>query len=114
VQGRLLPGGDSGAEGWGSADQFAAVLETAALNEAQLAEYCRKRGLYPEQVKGWRVACEQPMPGTRSRVGGEGGPPRGPAAAARGHLGVRGAPGGTWGSGLPLHISCNRDSLRFA
>jgi transposase-like protein len=59
AQGRLLPGGDSGPEGWSSADKFAAVLETAALNEAQLAEYCRKRGLYPEQVTQWRVACEQ-------------------------------------------------------
>jgi transposase-like protein len=48
-----------GPEGWGSADKFAAVLESAALNESQLAEYCRKRGLYPEQVKSWRMACEQ-------------------------------------------------------
>jgi transposase-like protein len=59
AKGRLLPDGDSGPEGWGWADKFAAVLETAALNEAQLAEYCRKRGLYPEQVKSWRIACEQ-------------------------------------------------------
>ena len=59
AQGRLLPDGDSGPEGWGSAEKFAAVLESAALNEAQLAEYCRKRGLYPEQVKSWRMACEQ-------------------------------------------------------
>ncbi len=59
AQGRLLPDGDTGAEGWSSADKFAAVLETASLNEAELAEYCRRRGLYSEQVKGWRVACEQ-------------------------------------------------------
>jgi len=35
------------------------VLETATLNEADLAEYCRKRALYPVQIKDWRVACEQ-------------------------------------------------------
>jgi transposase-like protein len=35
------------------------VLETAALNEADLAEYCRKRGLYPAQITAWRSACEQ-------------------------------------------------------
>lgn len=29
------------------------------MNEAELAEYCRQRGLYPEQVKAWRAACEQ-------------------------------------------------------
>ena len=35
------------------------MLETAALNEADLAEYCRKRGLYPAQIAAWRSACEQ-------------------------------------------------------
>jgi hypothetical protein len=40
-------------------DKFAAVLETATLNEADLSEYCRKRGLIPEQIAAWRTACEQ-------------------------------------------------------
>lgn len=44
-KGQLLPDADAGPEGWTSRDKFAAVLETAALNEADLAEYCRKRGL---------------------------------------------------------------------
>jgi transposase-like protein len=57
--GRLLPDGDNTPEGWTSQDKFAAVLETAALSAAELAEYCRKRGLYPEQVRAWRGACEQ-------------------------------------------------------
>jgi transposase-like protein len=39
--------------------KFAVVVETAALNEAELGEYCRKRGLYPEQVHAWRRVCEQ-------------------------------------------------------
>jgi hypothetical protein len=42
-----------------SRDKFAAVLETAALNEADLAAYCRQRGLYAEQIQAWRTACEQ-------------------------------------------------------
>ena len=58
-KGQLLPDADAGPEGWTSRDKFAAVLETAALNEADLAEYCRKRGVYPAQIKTWRVACEQ-------------------------------------------------------
>jgi hypothetical protein len=33
------------------------VLETAALNAAELAEYCRRRGLYAEQIAAWREAC---------------------------------------------------------
>lgn len=57
--GRLLPAGDGSPAGWSSADKFAAVLETAALNEVEFSEYCRNRGLYPEQVKQWRRACEQ-------------------------------------------------------
>ena len=57
--GQLLPDADAGPEGWSSRDKFAAVLETAAMNEADLAEYCRKRGLFPEQIKAWRLACEQ-------------------------------------------------------
>jgi len=58
-KGQLLPAADAGPEGWSSRDKFAAVLETAALNEADLAEYCRKRGLYPAQIAAWRSACEQ-------------------------------------------------------
>lgn len=57
-RGRLLPDTDLTPEGWTSKDKFAAVLETASLNETELAAYCRKRGLYPEQVQAWRVACE--------------------------------------------------------
>ena len=58
-KGQLLPDAAGGPEGWSSRDKFAAVLETAALNEADLAEYCRKRGLYPAQIAAWRSACEQ-------------------------------------------------------
>ena len=36
-QGRLLPDADAGPDGWTSRDKFAAVLETAALNEVDLA-----------------------------------------------------------------------------
>lgn len=35
------------------------MLETAALTEQELAEYCRRRGLYPEQIQRWRASCEQ-------------------------------------------------------
>ena len=36
---------------------MAVVIETAALNEEELAEYCRRKGLYVEQVMGWREAA---------------------------------------------------------
>lgn len=43
--------------------RFAMVVETATLNEAELAEYCRKKGLYPEDLKAWRTQAEQAMSG---------------------------------------------------
>ncbi|WP_256388266.1 transposase [Pseudoruegeria sp. SK021] len=58
-KGQLLPDADAGPEGWSSRDKFAAVLETAALNEADLAEYCRTRGIFPEQILAWRGACSR-------------------------------------------------------
>ena len=58
-KGQLLPDGDSTPEGWSSRDKFAAVLATATLSEVEIGEYCRQRGLYPEQVQAWRQACEQ-------------------------------------------------------
>ena len=58
-KGQLLPDADAGTECGSWRDKFAAVLETAALNEADLAEYCRKRGLYHAQIAAWRSACEQ-------------------------------------------------------
>jgi transposase-like protein len=58
-EGRLMPDGDKTPAGWCAADKFAAVVETAAMNEAELSVYCRERGLYTEQLGEWRKACEQ-------------------------------------------------------
>jgi transposase-like protein len=59
AEGRLMPDGDSTPAGWSARDKFAAVVETAAMNEAELSAYCRQRGLYAEQIEQWREACEQ-------------------------------------------------------
>lgn len=67
ARGRLVPDGE-GPKGWSSQDKFAAVLETATLNEAELGEYCRKQGLYPEQVKAWRKACEEANAWEEARI----------------------------------------------
>ena len=57
-KGQLLPDADTGPEGWTSRDKFAAVLETAAMNDADLAEYCRKRGVFAAQIKAWRGSSQ--------------------------------------------------------
>lgn len=59
AEGRLMPDGASTPEEWSSRDKFIVVLETAAMNETDLAEYCRRRGLFAEQIRHWRQACEQ-------------------------------------------------------
>ena len=33
------------------------MLHTATLSEIELSEYCRSKGLYPEQIAAWRQAC---------------------------------------------------------
>ena len=42
---------------WSSEEKFAVVLECATLSEIELGEYCRRRGLYAEQVMTWKQAC---------------------------------------------------------
>ena len=42
---------------WTSEDKFYVVLETAPLTEVELAEYCRRKGIYADEVKSWRKQC---------------------------------------------------------
>ena len=43
------------------------VAETANLSESQLSEYCREKGLFPEQVKAWKAACLDGMASGEAR-----------------------------------------------
>ena len=57
TQGVAVPGNGKNSEQWSSEDKFAVVLETAAMSIAEQAEYCRRKGLFIEQIKEWRQAC---------------------------------------------------------
>jgi len=59
IQGRLLPDSNVLVTQWTSQNKFAAVVETAAMVEAERSEYCRQRGIYPEDLRRWRCACEE-------------------------------------------------------
>ena len=59
AKGQFLPDANAGPEGWTSRDKLAAVIETASMNAADLGEYCRRRGVYLEQLSVWREACER-------------------------------------------------------
>ena len=42
---------------WTSHDKFQVVLETASLTERELAEYCRRKGIYVDDIKNWKEQC---------------------------------------------------------
>jgi transposase-like protein len=56
-KGIAVPGDDIKPDHWHGQDKLAVVIETAALNESELSEYCRNKGLYPEQVQRWKEAA---------------------------------------------------------
>lgn len=53
-EGMAVPADPSNPENWSGQDKLAVVIETAALNERELSEYCRKKGLYAEQIARWK------------------------------------------------------------
>lgn len=56
----LLQTDDDGANEHYSAEQiFSFVIETATMSEHELSAYCREKGLYVEQIKGWKAASIQ-------------------------------------------------------
>ena len=57
AEGVASPGKDALPDDWSTQDKFLIVVETASMNETELAEYARKKGLYVEQIKAWRDAC---------------------------------------------------------
>ena len=57
--GSATPGNAQSSDNWSSQDKFLVVMETFAMNEVELAEYCRKKGLYREQIEAWKEVCLQ-------------------------------------------------------
>lgn len=53
-EGKAVPADPSNPENWSAQDKLAVVIETASLNEQALSEYCRKKGLYAEQIIRWK------------------------------------------------------------
>ncbi len=58
-KGVLMPDKKSNSQQWSTEARFAVVIETASMSEAELSEYCRQKGLYPEQVTEWKQNCLQ-------------------------------------------------------
>lgn len=58
-KGFAAPAGEQQSERWSTQDKYLIVVETATLSELELAGYCRKKGLYVEQIKSWKNNCMQ-------------------------------------------------------
>ncbi|WP_405121373.1 IS3 family transposase [Pseudomonas petroselini] len=43
-------------ESWSAESKLMAVIESSALSELELSEYCRRNGIFPAQIDGWRKA----------------------------------------------------------
>lgn len=69
-QGRAMPADGNNPENWPSQDKFAVVVETLPMNETELAEYARQKGLYVEQILQWRQVCMQANDDTATRKSG--------------------------------------------
>lgn len=54
-----MPGSKAKSDQWSAEAKLATVIETAVLSEEELSQYCREKGLYPEQVRGWKEASLQ-------------------------------------------------------
>ncbi|GAA4071355.1 transposase [Amphibacillus indicireducens] len=59
IAGSPTPGNGQTSDKWCSQDKFLVVMETFSMNEFDLAEYCRKKGLYRAQIIAWREVCLQ-------------------------------------------------------
>ena len=52
-----VPGKTPTSEQWSADAKLAVIVETAPMSESALSQYCREKGLYPEQVREWREQC---------------------------------------------------------
>jgi len=57
TQGNVVPSKNQKPDNWSGEAKLAVVIETAALSEIEISQYCREKGLLVEQVKAWRNAC---------------------------------------------------------
>ena len=68
-KGLIVPGNNKTSDQWSSADKFNAVMEAAPLSDVELSQYCRIKGIYPEQIQQWRLACQNANTALESQSG---------------------------------------------
>ena len=62
-----MPNSNTSSEQWSAQTKLAIVVETYSMTENELSQYCREKGLFPEQVKQWRSECMQGFMSSQAR-----------------------------------------------
>lgn len=57
--GAAVPNNNTSSEQWSAQTKLAIVAETYSMTESELSQYCREKGLFPEQIQSWRSECMQ-------------------------------------------------------
>jgi transposase-like protein len=56
ARGTQLSDAKQPAENWSAESKLAIIIETGSLSELEIGEYCRRKGIFPEQITDWRNA----------------------------------------------------------
>ncbi|MGR5132650.1 IS3 family transposase [Vibrio alfacsensis] len=65
--GAAVPNSNTSSEQWSTQTKLAIVAETYSMTENELSQYCREKGLFPEQVQDWRSECMQGFMSAKER-----------------------------------------------
>lgn len=57
LNGNTVSNQNKKADNWPAETKLNIVIETAGMNAQDLSEYCRTKGLYPEQITEWKQAA---------------------------------------------------------
>lgn len=55
--GQVMPIKTNSSNNWSAEKKLNIVIVTATMTESELGQYCRKTGLFPEQIHRWKQDC---------------------------------------------------------
>lgn len=64
----VLPSSGKSTNQYSADDKLAVIIETASFNEAELGEYCRRKGIYPVQIANWKASMVQGLMSSPSKA----------------------------------------------
>lgn len=55
-------------QNWSAQQKLALVIETSSMTVHELSQFCRQRGLYPNEIEQWKQDCLEAMMVKKSKV----------------------------------------------